>query len=349
LIEHEKKLEAYRRQYSGQLPTQVASNLQAIQNLQMQLQTLSEATDRATERRMLLERQLADLDVTPPAAVATTPTAPGEAGGAPVGTAAALESARARLRDLSMRFKPDHPDVLAAQRAVRDLTAKLQDEATDPGPNGRPADEPKPLAEVQRLNRRRELQGELDVIEEGLRSRQAQEKDLRQQVAAYQAKLDAVPSRESDLDELMRDYRTLQDTYQGLLVKREDAKLASDLERRNIGQHFKILDPARLPEQPYSPIRLVVLGGGAGGGVALALLIIGLLELRNDSFAREEEVVRLCQVPVLALVPVLTSIAERQRARTRARATIAVMIAVLLVSAVASLAVWRGLLQVPRG
>ncbi|MCA1560678.1 MAG: lipopolysaccharide biosynthesis protein, partial [Acidobacteria bacterium] len=37
LMAHEKKLETYRKQYSGQLPSQLDSNLQAIQNTQMQI------------------------------------------------------------------------------------------------------------------------------------------------------------------------------------------------------------------------------------------------------------------------------------------------------------------------
>jgi uncharacterized protein involved in exopolysaccharide biosynthesis len=51
LIEHERKLEAYRERYSGQLPTQLQGNLQAIQNAQLQLQSLEESSNRARERR----------------------------------------------------------------------------------------------------------------------------------------------------------------------------------------------------------------------------------------------------------------------------------------------------------
>ena len=82
--------------------------------------------------------------------------------------------------------------------------------------------------------------------------------NLRDVVADYQAKLDAVPTRESDLVELTRDYDTLQTTYQSLLAKREDSKLAANLERRNIGEQFKVLDPARVPERPFSPNRLMI-------------------------------------------------------------------------------------------
>ena len=60
LIEHEKKLEEYRRQYAGQLPSQLQGNLQAIQNAQLQLQRSANRLNRARERRLLIERQLAD-------------------------------------------------------------------------------------------------------------------------------------------------------------------------------------------------------------------------------------------------------------------------------------------------
>ena len=61
LEEQEKKVEQYRLRYSGQLPSQASANLQALQNVQLQLQALRDSGDRARERRLLVERQLADL------------------------------------------------------------------------------------------------------------------------------------------------------------------------------------------------------------------------------------------------------------------------------------------------
>jgi succinoglycan biosynthesis transport protein ExoP len=40
LVEHEKRLEEHRRRFSGELPSQLASNMQVSQNIQMQLQAL---------------------------------------------------------------------------------------------------------------------------------------------------------------------------------------------------------------------------------------------------------------------------------------------------------------------
>ncbi len=85
LIGHEKKLEEFRSRYSGELPTQASANLQAIQAAQLQLQTLGDTADRARERRLLLERELVDLqDPDPIIAALTTAAAParnGQAGG----------------------------------------------------------------------------------------------------------------------------------------------------------------------------------------------------------------------------------------------------------------------------
>jgi capsular polysaccharide biosynthesis protein len=98
----------------------------------------------------------------------------------------------------------------------------------------------------------------------------------------------------------------LQQTYSGLLQKREDSKLAANLERREIGEQFKILDPASLPELPHNQKqRLAVLLGGPLGGLVLGLLLVGFLEYRDSSFKSEEDVSRALSLPVLGLIPVM--------------------------------------------
>ena len=65
LLEQEKKLEEYRKRHAGQLPTQMQANLQAIQNASLQLQALNDSMNRAQERRLLIERQIADTQAIP--------------------------------------------------------------------------------------------------------------------------------------------------------------------------------------------------------------------------------------------------------------------------------------------
>src|ERR1041385_5677918 len=50
VTEQEKKLEEYRKRFSGQLPTQTDTNLQSIQNTQLQIQALVESLNRDKDR-----------------------------------------------------------------------------------------------------------------------------------------------------------------------------------------------------------------------------------------------------------------------------------------------------------
>src|SRR5437773_551748 len=60
LVEHEKKLAAYRERYEGELPTQLQSNLQIEHSAETQLQSLIESINRDRDRKLLQERLLAD-------------------------------------------------------------------------------------------------------------------------------------------------------------------------------------------------------------------------------------------------------------------------------------------------
>jgi polysaccharide chain length determinant protein (PEP-CTERM system associated) len=304
LIEQEKKLEEYRRRYAGQLPSQLQGNLQAIQNAQMQLQSLVESMNRTRERRLLIERQIAEAQTLPvemafPGAGVSSPE-----GAPPVPATKQLEMARARLEALKLRYTQDHPDVLAQEQAIRELQARVDEEARRPAASV--PENPRSPFEVAKQKRLGDLQAELKVADLQLTSAQTEEARLKKTMADYSGKIEVVPTRESELVELTRDYSTLQETYSSLLQKREDSKLAANLERRQIGEQFRILDPASLPERPYNQRRrLVVLFAGPVGGLALGLLLVGFLEKRDSSFKCEDDVLRVLSLPVLALIPVM--------------------------------------------
>src|SRR5690606_13258685 len=90
-----------------------------------------------------------------------------------------------------------------------------------------------------------------------------------------------------------------------LAAKREDAKLASNLEQRQVGEQFKVLDPARVPERPFSPNRLLINAIGAIGGLVMGVALVGFLEFRDRTLKKQADVVRVLQVPVLAVVPLM--------------------------------------------
>ncbi len=336
LIEYEKKLELYRRQHAGELPSQLESNLQAIRSAQLQLQSVSESINRARERRLLIERQIADAEAFPEATpvVVAAPTRD-----EPVTAQRQLEAVQAQLDLQRLRYTANHPTVRALERSIRDLKVKVEEEAQAP----KPPDEKKPLspAELMRQKRILDLKAELDVIDRQLASSQAEEAKLKQLVAVYQSKVEVVPTRESELVELTRDYSTLQTAYASLLTKREDSKIAANLERRQIGEQFRILDPASLPERPYNEMRRIgIMASGALAGIVLGLLLVGFGEYRDQTLRQEPDVIRILSLPVLALVPEMQSRRERRSHRMR---TVAANLTagVALLGAVGLIVAWR--------
>ena len=97
LVEHEKKLAVYRERWDGELPTQLASNLQIEHNAETQLQALIESMNRDRDRRLLQERLLADARQ-PADGELATPTAPAEPS-APGGASAVEQLGRASCRE----------------------------------------------------------------------------------------------------------------------------------------------------------------------------------------------------------------------------------------------------------
>ncbi len=139
-------------------------------------------------------------------------------------------------------------------------------------------------------------------------------------IEQYQRQLAAVPTRESELIELTRDHETLLSLYTSLLAKKENASMAMNMERRQIGEQFRIVDPPRLAERPFSPNRPQLLSLGLVAGLAIGMALLVLLEYRDKSLRTEADVVTVLALPVLAMVPSLTTAAERSmRERQRRR------------------------------
>ena len=267
----------------------------------MQLQALDESMNRARERRLLIERQIADAAVasaevddtarrpTPAAARAATVAAAARSGArAAGGVRAALHRrppGRARARSSDSR---------PARRSS-------SEEATARSATGDP-DEALSPAEAGRQKRLRICRPSWRSIDRQLAI--GPERKKRSSKATIgglsQAKIDVVPTPRIGAGRADARLRTLQATYASLLQKREDSKMAANLERRQIGEQFRILDPASFPSgRSTERQRLAVMFGGPCGGLVLGLLLVGFLEFRDSSFKTEDDVLRVLSLPVL--------------------------------------------------
>jgi polysaccharide chain length determinant protein (PEP-CTERM system associated) len=336
LIDHERKLEEYRRLHSGELPSQMTSNLTGANNAQMQLQSINEGLNRDRDRLQVLEREQNDL------ASQTAPTAlpvvvDGEGGG---GTAAQqLEAARRQLRQMELRLKPEHPDVVRAKRIIADLEQKAEAESLQTPVSMAGASSPADKARQQRLA---ELRNSIETLRTQITRREHDAEAARDALSRYQARAEAAPTRETELIELNRDYDTLRALYADLLKKSQESQMAAALETRQIGEQFRLLEPARAQERPISPNRPQLNLIGVFGGLALGLGFVALAEYRDTTFKTEDDIMTSLALPVLAMIPNMVTRTER-RIRRRRRVVLSVTaVLVALAAAVAATVAWFG-------
>jgi polysaccharide chain length determinant protein (PEP-CTERM system associated) len=345
LLEQERKLQDFRQKNNGRLPDQVESNLQLLQGAQSRLQNLGESVNRDRDRLATLEKNLAEMPVVNPSASAPAP-APRRSGGtvqyAPVTAAQQLENARGELRALQLRLKADHPDVGRAKRLIAELEAKAETEALQQ-PLSAVTPAPAQNATVDRATAARieQYRNEINEIRARIESERRESTRVQESILDLSGRVNTGPALQSQLTELMRDYTTLQDGYTVLLKKSEESKIAVNLERRQIGEQFKVIDGARLPERPVSPDRLRLNMLGILGGLALGLALVAFLEYRDTSFKSDDDVMTTLSLPVLAVIPIMTNAIERRSARRKKLLLAASASVTCMLLAAAVMVVWQ--------
>jgi polysaccharide chain length determinant protein (PEP-CTERM system associated) len=336
LKEQESRLEVFRRANAGRLPEQVDANLKLMESARQELQSLIDSINRDHDRQLTIERNIADETSLGPIVVKG-----GKEGAAEVlqTTGQELAAAKAALATLQLRLKDDHPDVRIAKSRIADLEKKAVAEALQqPVSEGQPTG-PLSTAAAERLRRVSSMRAELDSLARGIELKRAKADKTQATIADYQRRVQASPTLQTQLSELMREYGTLKESYEGLVKKTQDASLSSSLEQHQVGEQFRIVDPATRPDVPRSPNRLRIELIGAVMGLGLGLAIAALLAYRDTSLRSEDDVLAALTLPVVAVVPTLWTESEMRKARHR-RLVVGSFVAVTLVFSAAAVA-WK--------
>ena len=345
LVEQETKLRDFRTHNAGRLPDEVQSNLQLLSGAQTRLQSIIESSNRDRDRLLALDKSLSEQPPIPPQTIAVqTPAVRGQASerNAPVTTTQALESARAELRGLQLRLTPDHPDIKSTKRRIAELEKKADEEALQQPLSLTQAPAPtNAIVDRGQVQRTEQMKTEITEIRARLESEKREAALTQEKIADLTGRVQAGPALQSQLTELMRDYDTLAESYKALLRKSEDSKVAVNIERRQIGEQFKIIDGARLPEKPISPDRLRINLFGLLGGLGLGLALVAFLEYRDTSFKSDDDIMTTLSLPVLAVIPLMTNAGERRLARRRKLLLAASASVTCMLLAAAVMVVWQ--------
>ena len=333
LVGVETKLQEYQRTFNGELPSQLSANLQGQHNAEIALQQLGESLNRDRERRIQFERTVADVLEAPEPAPAPSDTEKPEIAKT---LQDELNTQRQALLAVEMKLKPEHPDVRRLRRAVEELEQRVAAQKLEGTLTSRPTN-----TVVMDYNKRKRLldaKAELDNLDREIRAKMAEEERLRSVVGMYQARIEATPVRETELASLMRDYETLQAQYRGLLQKKEESEISANLEKRQIGEQFKILDPARMPERPVSPDRPQLYVLAVLAALAIGIGLASAAEYFDRTLRTEADVRSALNLMVLATVPYMRDTARSTR---RLRRRLALGAAATAVLAVAVTLAWR--------
>ncbi|HXU89351.1 MAG TPA: Wzz/FepE/Etk N-terminal domain-containing protein [Methylomirabilota bacterium] len=332
----EQRITAYKEQHIGELPEQRDTNVRTLERLQQQLQLASENSRRAQERKQLLTDSLAQFDTTSGTLgpVSGPNVTPADA------AAARLNLLRQELAALQSRFHDRYPDVIQMKQQIRILEAKVEAEkkaqAAQAAQAANAAATKKPARDLRVVPSNPYIQSlmtQLDQAQVDAKASTQEIADINRQIALYQRRLENTPKHEQELAVITRDYETTRELHRTLLAKRSEADMASELEQRQQGETFRVIEPARLPDHPAGPNRFRLLLVGLALALGASGVAVLLAEQVDTSFRRVDEIRATAPMPVLSAIPRITTEHDRYRQiRQRRWATAAVAVGLCLVA-----------------
>jgi polysaccharide chain length determinant protein (PEP-CTERM system associated) len=221
---------------------------------------------------------------------------------------------------LARGFTSRHPDLIRVQAELAILTEQL-DGSTEDGEQPRSTGERSALAQQNRA----ELRASAAKIEV---------ERLEETVVELEQNLAKTPAVAEQLDALQREYDQHYASYMDFSVRLQQAAVQADLERRQLGEHFRILEPAERPREPSSPNRILllilgtILGISLGGGIGL------IAEVSDSSIHTSTALQAALGIPVLISVPKIMlepdRIARSRRILRESLAAVGVVVFVLI-------------------
>jgi polysaccharide chain length determinant protein (PEP-CTERM system associated) len=282
----ESQIAQYKKRFMGELPEQRDTNLKIYEQLQTQAQRIGDSLRAAQDRKLYLQKQLSDMEsgISGKDSQAGSPQ-DGKAGEGTGSYESKKEALTRQLQDLRTRYTETHPDVVSTKKRLADLERNKETYNISSDP------------------RYREVKSQLAVTELDIKRLRGESDQVSRQIGSYRARIEKVPMREQDMASLMREYQNTKETYERLLKKSQEAQQAENLERRQKGEQFKVIDPARVPEKPFSPnipkLYLIALALGIGAGFATAFFV----EQSDRTFHEAGDLEKTFGLKVLASIP----------------------------------------------
>jgi polysaccharide chain length determinant protein (PEP-CTERM system associated) len=288
LAKQDAKIAEYKQRHINTLPELNQMNMQELERLERSLEQAEIQLRGLRERESFIKTQMASIpqDLASP-------------------DKERLKELRVRLISLKTRYSDQYPDVIKTRTEIAELEKKLG--APDAGAIGDKPDNP------AYINLASQLSGTRSEIE----SLDKQIKVIQRKRDEYKRRMEAAPGVEEGYKILISERNNLQVKYDDLMKKHMETKVATGMEKGQLGERFTLIDPPRMPEKPVRPnipaILLIGLVLGIGSGVGAA----SLREFSDQSVRSGEALSRATGFPVLASIPEFLNQEDLARIRRR--------------------------------
>jgi len=263
LADLEGRLRKAKEAYMGRLPEQTQANLQTLSGLRQQLQAHATALRSEQDRLSTIERQIEGMKQGN-GEVPFVPRGSDPAGLPPESRLLAVQRELAAARAM---YTDKHPEVQRLEEELATARKDVQAERERPS-----ADR---LAYLQLDPGYRQLMADRETSRLRIREAQRAAADAERQISVYQARVEAAPMVEQQLQTLTRDFELEKQQYGELSSKLHSSTIAESVERNRSGEQFTILYPASYPSEPTKPVpwrvMLIAIAAGMCLGGALTL------------------------------------------------------------------------------
>jgi succinoglycan biosynthesis transport protein ExoP len=321
LSEQEEKVREFKALHVGEMPGQLASNLQILSGLQSQLQNEEDALNTARQQHVYLQ-SMVDQYRTLQGSSKTSD------GTTTVGLPALdqeLDKLKAQLADLSSHYTDRHPDVrnlkeqIAKTEKMRDqlvASMKAKDAAThtEAQTDGSDSAASASSTDPAQTSLLAPIQGQLKSNQVEIANRERSIAALKVKMDEYQGRLNQEPIREQQLADLTRGYDQSKANYDDLLKKKNDSAMATSMVMQQRGERFQMIDPPSFPQKPDFPNRLKFCLIGLGIGMALGAAVAGVFEFMDDRMYDEKDLKKQLPAEVMAEIPAIVNLADQQSA-----------------------------------
>ncbi|MCP4624636.1 MAG: protein GumC [bacterium] len=297
----EENIKTYRTKFMGELPEQLTTNLVILERLQEQL--IEKQKDLRETRAMMATLQQ-QIDSVPDFSADDFLISFEDDGAAPGENSFEIEELKAKLSQMKLKYTDRHPDVVRIKNTITKLEAQLEADAEDNTAEMSPdTAETDISADLNEMGFQNLQNVQKDEMAREIRRKQNEIDEIAGQIELYQQRVENTPKREQEMLSLKRDYDNIKGSYDSLVQRKLEAEIAVNMERKQKGEQFRIIDHADLPEKPYSPnvkmlfLFSVAIGLGIGGG------LIFVLDFLNTSLKVPQDYETRFGLPVLATIP----------------------------------------------